>query len=106
MRPPPLLRLDRTLVATWAALATAIAAAAACSGSAGPDDPNGAVATEAGVVRDASPEDASDVGADAAANVDARAPDEIVIQAPGASFAIDTKEISVAQYILFRVEVR
>ena len=102
MRPPPLLRLDRTLVATWAALATAIAAAAACSGSAGPDDPNGAVATEAGVVRDASPEDASDVGADAAANVDARAPDEIVIQAPGASFAIDTKEISVAQYILFR----
>ena len=102
--PPPLpLRFDRTFLAPFAALATGIAAAAAaCSGSDGAADPSGDVATEAGVVRDASREDVIDVGADAAANVDARAPDEIVIQAPGASFAIDTKEVSIAQYTVFR----
>lgn len=103
MLPLLLSRLPRSRVAALAVLsvASALGAAAACSSSAAPTS-SPAPEAEAGVVFDAAPEAAADASADAAAPIDAAAPDEIIISAPGSPYAIDTKEISVADYMLFR----
>jgi formylglycine-generating enzyme required for sulfatase activity len=79
-----------------------LAAAGACTSSGG-DALGPPLAAEAGIVVDGSAKSSTDASsADATPGVDARSPDEIIIQAPGASFAIDTKEITIAEYTLFR----
>ncbi len=78
MRLPPLRRPDRTRLAVATALAMGT------------------------ILLPAMIEAASDAGADVTTALDARPPDELIIQAPGASFAIDAREITIANYTLFR----
>jgi formylglycine-generating enzyme required for sulfatase activity len=83
-------------------LVAALVAAAACSESSGGAPASTTPPPEGGVLADASAEATNEASADATASTDARPPDEIIIQVPGAAFAIDTREVSTAEYMLFR----
>lgn len=84
-------------------LPTAFAIAIACSSSSEDAASTPEPQTEAGIVLDAGADADASVDADAdAPGLDARPPSEIIITAPGSPYAIDTREITIAEYMQYR----